>query len=128
MVVEDKLYDFFVNPNSIIREQTKEICMKKIADEEDNVRVVDDILKQRHLRAKYKTEMTKRKAIIKSMVFPCTGDNECRRVGRRTFRDVNWAIPFNFELDWVYRRKHLLLLLGLYAPMRWVYHIIFPKS
>ena len=128
VVVEDKLYNYFVNPSSICREQTKEICLKKIADEEENVRLVDDLLKQRHLSAKYKTEMTKRKAITKSMVFPCTGDSECRRVWRRTFRDVNWTIPFNPELDWVYRRKHLLLLLGLYAPMRWLYHILLPKS
>lgn len=124
--IEDKLYNYFINPNSILRESSKQICLKRISDEEDNVRLIDDLLKQRNLHAEFKSELIKRKAVTKSMVFPCTSDLECRKVWRKTFREANLSILFNRYIDKQYKRKHLMLLTGLYAPLRYLYHIIKP--
>lgn len=122
--IEDKLYNYFINPASILRTPTKEMCLKKITDEEENVRLVDNLLKSQNLGKQFRAEITKRKALTKSFVFPCTADDECRRAWRRTFPEADWAILFSPYVDRQYKKKHISLMFGLYAPLRRLYHVL----
>ena len=121
--IPDILYYYFDNPLSFQKVSSKERCIKQMADEEGNVQLVINWLRAKKLKKPFHSELVKRMSITKSKIFPVTSDGNCRKLWRNTFREANFPILFNRYIDFHYKKKHLALLLGIYAPVKHIYHL-----
>lgn len=122
--IPDKLYYYFDNPLSFQKVYTEERCIKQMEDEEVNVQLVINWLRERKMDRQFRSELVKRMSITKSKVFPVTSYRYCRKLWRKTFKEANIPILYNKHINTQYKKKHLALLLGVYAPAKYMYHLL----
>lgn len=116
--IEDKLYHYFRNADSIMGVVSKDACLKKCSDEIANVTLICDWLQEKGLSKKYKWEIVKRKTITKSQLMPIIDDKQACKMWRRTFAEINVPVLFSPDFGLRYKLRHLLLTVGLYRPFR----------
>lgn len=114
VTINDFLYHYFCNPNSTLRINSKEVCLKRAQDECANVQSVVNHLKDLGLEKRYRKEIVKRMFVTKLQLYPVVQYPDCRKVWRNTFNEANFEIIFNNLVPYIHRRKHVFLLLGLY--------------
>ena len=117
------MYFYFDNPLSFQKALSIERCIQQMKDEENNVQLIINWLQERNLAKRFRQELVARISFTKGKLFPVTYDKNCRKLWRNTFRAANIPILFNKHIDNHYKKKHLALLLGIYAPLKRIYHI-----
>lgn len=118
--VDNRLYHYCVNKNSIMRTETKEACYKRCADEYANVTLVCEWLKEKELLQKYKYEIVTRKAVTKHQLDPIINDVQARKLWRKIFPEINIPVILGCNFDRHSRIQYLLLTTGLYMPYKYL--------
>ena len=117
-IIADKLYHYCYNPNSIIRDTTKDACFKRCAEQTANVTLINTWLKEKGLLKKYKRDLIKPKIVAKGMLMPVIMDPQASLAWRRTFPEVHIPVLFGRGYGKRYKIRFLLLAVGLYRPIK----------
>lgn len=115
--VDCPLYYYYTGTQTQSRHLTVENCIKNCCQKRDNVRMVCRWLSMREKLSDYKSEITSVKGQTKQMLFPVMDNPECRKLWRRTFREINISILWNKYLTRKYKVQHFKYLLGGLYPI-----------
>ena len=115
--VDSPLYYYYIGNQTQSRHLTAENCIKNCCQKRDNVNMVCKWLGEKEKLSNYSQEIVSIKAQTKQMLFPAMDNPECRKLWRRTYREVNIPILWNKYLTRKYKAVHFKYLLGWLYPI-----------
>lgn len=90
--IEDALYYYFNNPESMCRIATKENCFKKLKEECENVELRERFLKKHGCLPEDKASLIKWKYLSRKNLMPYIHETEVYDIWRNTYPEINSSI------------------------------------
>lgn len=116
--IDNRLYHYFRNAGSIMRVVSKDACLKRCADEHANVSLICKWLETKGIMHNFRWEIVRRKTAAKDQLSPIISDAYARKLWRKTFPEINYTALFCPYLGKRYKIRHVLLVTGLYMPLK----------
>lgn len=117
-VLDEALYNYNINPNSVSHDSASDDkVLKRAMSEKANVEFVESLLRERGLSERYSKEIEARKSNVKRLMLPLLHDRKNNRIWRECFSEINFRILANGYIPLEYKVKHVSAMLGLYKPL-----------
>ena len=87
--INDSLYYYFQNPESMCRVMTEEALLKRVEQEHKNVELMINFLRRVNALEKYKSDIVRWKKTCRDNLLPYYNEKKFRRLWRNTYPEVN---------------------------------------
>ena len=116
--IDEPLYYYFCNPNSITKFVTKDACVKKFGELYANSNIVIDFLRRRGMTDRMKCAMVTYKNFVRSALYPLVWDREYYRMWNDIFPDLNREVIMSSDIPVSEKIRVILTILHLYPRRR----------
>lgn len=112
--LQEPLYYYFQNPDSICRVPTKEACLKRLQEECDNTDLRIRFLENRGIAEKYDCEIIRWKYVCRKNILPLIKEKEYLKLWKNTYPEINKQIILKRSLSLKWKVVFVIIYLGLF--------------
>lgn len=105
--VQEGLYYYYQNPESITHARSDAALNGMLHDVINNVNIIVDFLESKGLESEYKNKIILLKHNSRNVILDTKMDRRLHRLWLRTFREINFLIPFMREIPIKERCKYI---------------------
>lgn len=112
--IEKGYYHYYVNPSSIVRDNSEENILRKFTQVVENVRIIEVFLKHKYSGILYNFSLDSLKYRQLNILNPLKGDERINNLWRNTFSDIKYRIWLNPYIRWQNKVKFYMRILNLF--------------
>lgn len=111
------LYNYYVNPASMVNTRAEDARYRKFAEAMDNCRIIEDFYRDKPEYARLAGGINHLLYFTKSMLLPISGNPKYKEIWRQTLPGIEWKVAMDRHNPANERLKALLAATGIYPQL-----------
>lgn len=115
--IDRPLYNYYVNPASMVNTRTEDARYRKFAEAMDNCRIIEGFYKDKPEYARLAGGLNFLLYFTKSMLLPISGNPKYKEIWRQTLPGIEWKVAVDRHNPASERLKASLAATGIYPQL-----------
>lgn len=112
--IQEPLYNYVYNPNSITKKSTKDVVIKKFEQLSSNSHIVIDFLEKEKLKTRMESAIVVYKNFVRSVLYPLVWDRKYYKIWNEMFPGLNRQVLLSRNISFLEKLRVILTILHLY--------------
>lgn len=117
-LINEPLYYYYRNLESICRVFTKEQCIKRFHEAVMNVNLIVNFMENKQIAYQFPIEICRLKFVARHQIAPVTNDKDCYELWKKTYPEIGRTICTAPGISISERMRYILTYLHLFPALR----------
>lgn len=116
--IDEPLYYYFRNLESICRVFTKDRCIKRYNEAISNVNLIIEFMESKEIAQLFHAEICRLKFVARHQIAPVTNDSDCYSIWEKTYPEINKTLIFSNQVSFSEKIRFILTYCHLFPYLR----------